>query len=63
LRLLLSTPCPEVSDIILVEVYVKRKKERKKERKKIPGKEGNLKDIDAHVRYTILYFRGGYLRG
>ena len=35
-------------------------KERKKE---IPYKEGNLKDIGSHVRYTVLYWRGGYLWG
>ena len=36
------------------------KEERKKE---IPYKEGILKDIGAHVGYTIRYWRGGYLSG
>ncbi len=35
-------------------------KERKKE---IPYKEGILTDIGAHVGYTFLYWRGGYLSG
>ena len=31
--------------------------------KVVPYKEGILKDIDAHVGYTIIYRRGGYLSG
>ena len=32
-------------------------------KKEIPYKEGILKDIGAHVGYTVLYWRGGYLSG
>ena len=36
---------------------------RKKRKKEIPYEEGILKDIGAHVGYTVIYWRCGYLSG
>ncbi len=47
---------PNAKDQPKLEAIERRKKES-------PYKEGILKDIGAHVGYTVLYWWGGYLSG